>query len=154
MAAVKEQAFQYGTLLLLAVLANIAFGLLHLPSVGPVLPFAVLAAALYGRSYGFLTGLVGYGFSDILLYQFSPLTFVHAIAAGIIAAGIGNKGTEHNLVPATLLAVILFEAIVRFYNANFLLQTGTYAGIIPSVALHFVASAIIALILAGYWRNQ
>ncbi len=130
-----------------AVLGRIAFQ--FVPSVEPVLPFAVLAALVWGPREGFVLGGSAYVISNFFIWGLQgPWTVFQAAGAALAGGLAGMAGPRTHPKPLDLaiwsvVGTLVFEAVVNVGGA--LSGTALLLGVL-SLPLYFLTSLPFSLI--------
>src|SRR3989338_1438231 len=154
----KDFALFFG-LLAASVLGRVALKYVPsgLPSVEPIIPFAVLAGLLFGVKEGFVLGSSAYVVSNFFVPGLQgPWTVFQALGAGLaglfggVHRGFG-KPTGKALIALTVFGTLVFELIVNVSGG--LLGIGWFTGLM-GLPLFFLTSlpfsAVHTLTNAGF----
>jgi len=116
----KELAI-FLTLLAGATLGRVA--LQYIPSVEPIIPFAILAGVLFGMKEGFTLGGSAYIISNFFIWGLQgPWTIFQALGAAIPGAAAGFYGKYRKIgtkefVVLTLAGTLFFEVLMNVSGA-------------------------------------
>lgn len=130
----------------LGLLASATLGrilLQHVPSVEPIIPFAVLAGLLFGMKEGFTLGGSAYVISNFFVWGLQgPWTLFQALGAALAGAMGGLAGrvkepTARDLIVLSIAGTVLFEFVMNISGA--LMGIGLFIGVF-SIPLYFLTS--------------
>lgn len=124
-----------------------------LPSVEPIIFFAVLAGWLFGSKKGFIVGATSLVLSNFFVFGGQgPWTVFQALGfgvAGFIGSFLRKKAKIFESMIAMILATLIFEIIVDIgsviYNPANIFTTFFLA--LPFLAIHVVSNSIFSLAL-------
>ena len=138
----KELAF-FLAMLATAILGRVA--LQYVPSVEPIIPFAILAGLLFGMKEGFVMGGAAYIISNFLVWGMQgPWTIFQALGAAIpgLAAGFyGNfrKAGTKEFILLAIAGTVFFEIVMNVSGA--LMGIGFVGAFtLATIPLYFITS--------------
>ena len=143
------------TMLFLGLVAAATAGRIALqfvPSVEPIIPFAVLAGLLFGAREGFALGGSAYIMSNFFIWGLQgPWTIFQALGAGLAGmiagfAGKAKKPTWVDLVVLSVLGTVFFEAIMNISGAFMGIGAGVFGLGLLAIPLYFLTSLPFSLV--------
>ena len=120
----------------------------QIPSVEPIIPFAILAGLLFGIKEGAVAGSASYIISNFFVWGLQgPWTIFMALGGGLAGmlggvAGRYVKPSVKVLVGVTLIGTILYEVLMNISGS--LLGIGLIGGLM-GIPLYFLTSAPFTL---------
>lgn len=133
----------FSALLATAVLGRVA--LQFVPSIEPIIPFAIIAGFLFGIKEGFLLGATAYTASNFFVWGLQgPWTIFQALGAGIAGglAGFAGKGKKTNwkdIVIWSVIGTLVFEFLMNISGA--LLGIALFPGVgLLLIPLYFLTA--------------
>lgn len=121
----------------------------YVPSVEPIIPFAVLAGMLFGMKEGFTLGGSAYIISNFFVWGLQgPWTLFQALGAALAGAMGGAAGkfaprSGKALIFASIAGTVLFEILMNISGP--LMGIGLFIGAL-SIPLYFLTSLPFSLI--------
>jgi len=120
----------------------------HVPSVEPIIPFAILAGLLFGIKEGAVAGSAAYIISNFFVWGLQgPWTIFMALGGGIagLFGGIAGKYVKPNLktlVLMTLIGTVIYELIMNISGS--LIGIGILGGLM-AIPIYFITSVPFTL---------
>lgn len=136
--------------LVLAVVGRIL--LQPIPSVEPVIPFAVLAGLVMGAEAGLIVGIAGYALSNIFMLGGLGIWTVFQGIGGALSGGIAGYSGKKKIITAeavvgySLLGTVLFELIMNIGWGALLVYPFSY--------VHIGSNLVIAYLVFLLFKNH
>ncbi|MFH1587446.1 MAG: hypothetical protein ABID38_06325 [Candidatus Diapherotrites archaeon] len=124
-----------------AVVGRVA--LQAVPSVEPIIPFAILAGLIFGMKEGFTLGGGAYIISNFFIWGLQgPWTIFQAIGgalAGVLGGAYGKvrKPKQFDLITLTIVGTVMFEFVMNLTGP--LMGIGLFVGLL-SIPIYFLTS--------------
>jgi len=141
--------------LFLALVAGATAGrvvLQFVPSVEPIIPFAVLAGLLFGAREGFALGGSAYIMSNFFIWGLQgPWTIFQALGGAVAGAGAGlfgkaKKPNWMDMVVLSVLGTVLFEIVMNVSGAFMGIGAGVLSLGLLAIPLYFLTSLPFSLV--------